>query len=360
MGDIQSAGEIDRVQLNRLQIISEPSRERSIESAPVLFDDSEVAAAWRVIGFNWRLIACAVGVLNAGLVTTEFHIQPTGYLIAFAVAALYWRFGRLNTQSAATRRNLGVSFSLTATAQMIIVLAVMTSLTYVLTSINLPLMDTSLLAWDRALGLDFRKYLNFVIDHPRFLSALAFGYTSITWQILGIIVVLPLAGHYRRTGEAICAFALALMVTTCISVLVPAIGVYGTLGLVVSDFPNFEPQGYYDTLRDVPLLRAGSLHALSLSQLVGVLTFPSFHAASALLYIWAFWPVRWLSLFLVPCNVVMIASTPIGGGHYFVDVIAGMAVAVAAIIAARSISRMVARACLPECDDPLVTLAPRV
>ena len=148
------------------------------------------------------------------------------------------------------------------------------------------------------------------------------------------------------------------MVTTCTSVLVPAIGVYGTLGLTASDFPNFEPQGYYDTLRDAPLLRAGSLHALSLSQLVGVLTFPSFHAASAVLYIWALWRVRWLSLFLVPCNIAMIASTPVGGGHYLVDVMAGIAVAAAAIVAARRISRLLAPAHLPECDDPFVTLAP--
>jgi hypothetical protein len=65
--------------------------------------------------------------------------------------------------------------------------------------------------------------------------------TSITWQIPGIIFVLPLAGHYRRTGEASCAFTLALIVTTCISVLVPAIGVDGTLH--ASDFHKLEPQG---------------------------------------------------------------------------------------------------------------------
>ena len=49
--------------------------------------------------------------------------------------------------------------------------------------------------------------------------------------------MLPLAGHYWRTGEAFCAFTLAF---DLYSVLVPAIGVYGTL--VASDFHNFEPQ----------------------------------------------------------------------------------------------------------------------
>jgi hypothetical protein len=50
--------------------------------------------------------------------------------------------------------------------------------------------------------------------------------------------VLPLAGYYRRSTEAICAFTLALVATTCISALVPAIGVYGMLDLYACDFPN--------------------------------------------------------------------------------------------------------------------------
>ena len=259
MGDLQPLREFNHAKSNQISDTSEPSNERRIEQAPLLLDDGEAVAVWDLFGFNWRLVAAAAGVLNAGLVTTEFYIQPTGYLIAFAVAALYWRFGRLNAESA-TRRNPRISYSLIATAQMITVLAIMTSLTYIATSINLPLMDASLLAWDRALGFDFLIHLDYVNDHPRFLAVLAFAYTSITWQILGIIIVLPLAGHYRRTGEAICAFALALIVTTCISVLVPAIGVYGELGLTASDFPTFQPQGYYDTLRDAPLAAAANWH----------------------------------------------------------------------------------------------------
>jgi hypothetical protein len=72
--------------------------------------------------------------------------------------------------------------------------------------------------------------------------------------------------------------------------------------LTASDVPNIEPQGYYDILRDATLVRDGSLHGLDLLKLVGVLTFPSFHAASARLYTWAFWPMRWLRLIFAPCN----------------------------------------------------------
>ena len=51
------------------------------------------------------------------------------------------------------------------------------------------------------------------------------------------------------------------------------------------------------------------------------MTFPSFHAASAVLYGWALWPVRWMRPIAVLANVAMFASTPIDGGHYFIDLL---------------------------------------
>jgi hypothetical protein len=313
--------------------------ERDIEQATwISFDHGEASAAWRLLLFNWRVLASLTGVLVAGLIATEFYIEPAGYLVAFGIAGLYWRFGLLNAGS--TRWNPRISCALVATAQMILALSVMTPLTYLAMSIDLPLQDTALLAWDRTLGLDFRSYLDFVNARPLLIGPLAFGYRSIGWQIFGIMIVLPLAGYYRRSAAAICAFTLALVATTCISAMVPAIGVYGVLGLHASDFPNIQPGGYYDTLRDAPLVRAGTLHGLNLLRLVGVLTFPSFHAASAALYLWALWPLRWLRLLLVPCNILMIAATPLAGGHYFVDVLAGIAVSAAAIAVTLRISHI--------------------
>ena len=45
---------------------------------------------------------------------------------------------------------------------------------------------------------------------------------------------------------------------------------------------------------------------------------------------------------LVPRNILMIAATPVGGGHYFVDVFAGIAVSAAAIVVTLRISHILA------------------
>jgi len=301
--------------------------------------EDEAHAAWSLFLFNWRLLAIISGVVLAWLLATQFYIQPSGYVIAFAVAGLYWRIGLYNARSPA-RWNPRLTYCLVAIAQLILALVTLSTLTYVATAIGFPLQDQRLLAWDRALGFDFRSYLDLINAYPRSLLILSPSYSSIAWQLIAMALVLPLAGCYRRIGQAISAFTFALLATTIVSIFVPAIGVYGALGISPVDHPFFEPQGYYDTLRDAPLLRAGTLRALDLWKLGGVLTFPSFHAATAALYIWAFWRLVWLRLVAILWNLAMIAATPLGGGHYLVDLLAGILVAILAIVAAKALGRL--------------------
>ena len=81
-------------------------------------------------------------------------------------------------------------------------------------------------------------------------------------------------------------------------------------------------------------MSCGALRDLDLWQLGSVVTFPSFHAAAAVIYIWAVWPLRllrWMSLLVYS---TMLVATPIGGGHFLADVLAGVAVAILSIVAA--------------------------
>ena len=85
------------------------------------------------------------------------------------------------------------------------------------------------------------------------------------------------------------------------------------------------------------------LRHLEVLGLSGIVTFPSFHAASAVLYAWALWAVRWMRPVALLANGAMLAATPLNGGHYFVDVIAGMAIAALAIVAARRVGQAIGR-----------------
>jgi hypothetical protein len=300
----------------------------------------DTAVTRKLFRLNWLLLATMLAVLDLALLSTGFHIRPNGYLAALAIAAVYGLCGHLNARS--DRARPWIFSMLTGIAQIILVIAVMTTMTYMAASANLPLQDARLLAFDRAIGFDFRAFVAFVNDRSWLIVTLAHGYRSIAWPVLLITVLLPLAGHHLHASKYVLVFLISLIATTVISMCVPAIGTYGAIGLVPSDYPNFVPQGYYDTLRDLPLLRDGSLRTLDLTQLGGVVTFPSFHAAAAVIYIWALWPVRWVRWLGLVSNSAMLVSTPIGGGHFLVDVIAGIVVVVLSIWAVNRIASRLA------------------
>lgn len=71
----------------------------------------------------------------------------------------------------------------------------------------------------------------------------------------------------------------------------------------------------------------------------GLVSFPSFHAAAAIMLAWAAAPLRWIGLPVIALNVAMWCSTLISGSRYLVDLIAGTLVAVAAISLAALITR---------------------
>lgn len=286
---------------------------------------------WNIYRFNWVISAIAIAVLTLGLALTKFHFRLTSLLIVATAAGLYGVCGYLNAASP-TRCNPRIALPLTATAQIIVLLSTLTSLTYLATSANLPLVDADLQRIDTALGWDFRAYLAFINDRPWLLTLLVSAYTLIGVQLLIITIFLPLAGFYRRAGEFISAFAIALVITTCVSTVLPAVGAYGMFGISPEELHLIVPHAYYNgMLKAFPALRDGSLRELDCLNLEGVLTFPSFHAAAAVLYIWAFWAMRWLRPLNVLINGAMFVATPAGGGHYLIDVLAGIAVALVSI-----------------------------
>jgi hypothetical protein len=317
----------------------------------------EVDAAWRFFLVNWIGIGAFGAVLACSLLLTDFSIELAGLAIAICYIGLYAGFAHANARSP-RRRDPQVMFVLGGTAQIVLLTAVMTPLTYVVAATDFPMQDASLLGIDRALGLDWAAYVGYVDAHPALAAVMNCGYAMIRWPIFAIPVVLAAMGRYRRIEEFTFAFGLALFVTTLISGLVPAIGVYQEIGLDPATLKHIDPGAYLDQLRDLPPTRAGILRHLELLNLGGIVTFPSFHAASAALYTWALWPLRWSRPFVVVVNGIMLAATPLNGGHYFVDVIAGVAIAVSAIVVARHAGRVIARLQFAPRQDGLGLPAP--
>jgi membrane-associated phospholipid phosphatase len=99
------------------------------------------------------------------------------------------------------------------------------------------------------------------------------------------------------------------------------------------------PANLYTPEATMEALRAGTMRSVALNQLEGLISFPSFHTAAALIFIWTLHTVRYVSWAGIPLNLALIVATPTVGAHYFIDVVGGVVVAFAAIAASDVLCR---------------------
>ncbi|RXH09897.1 phosphatase PAP2 family protein [Bradyrhizobium guangzhouense] len=298
--------------------------------------DTDAKTAWQLYQLNWLPIAIMGSLLTLGLDVTGLRLEPVAYGITLAIAALFVVIAYRHRIAKGDCADPKLIFSLGTIGQVIITCAIVGPLSYVAGRMGWPLQDQALLAIDRALGLDPEPIARFVNDHPWLADVLSRSYGLIKWPLLFTPVVLTLTARYVRLQLFMLAMSLALAVTIVVSALVPAIGTYYGLQLPAAQVPDINTAVYAGQLRDILALRDGSLHELQLFKLSGIVSFPSFHAASAVLYMWALWPVRRIGGIAAALNLMMIAATPVIGAHYIVDVAGGIALAAGSIFAAKA------------------------
>lgn len=289
--------------------------------------DSDASVAWRLFHLNWIPIAAMGGILLFAVVFSNFSIEPVAFSIPAGIAVALGLIAYLYAFAKADLADPKLVFTLGAISQLLFVVTIMGPFSYVAGATAWPLQDHTFLAIDRALGMDPEMIARFVDQHDPLADWLARFYGLIKWPLLGIPIVLCLTSRLVRLQMFVFAFSMTLIVTIAISALVPAVGTFYGLQISPSQFPSLDVSMYAAQLRDIMALRDGSLRHLEVFKLAGIVSFPSFHAASGILYMWALWPVRRIGGIAVALNLLMISATPVIGAHYMIDVLGGIALA---------------------------------
>jgi membrane-associated phospholipid phosphatase len=174
-------------------------------------------------------------------------------------------------------------------------------LSYVGEVSGLTLRDQQIIWVDRRLGFDWLGLMH-TLDHwPRIMRVLNTAYASFTPQLLFTVLVLA----------------------------IPTLGPM----LALADHVRFDnlPTIGRTTAHIVMALREGSMKTIDYKAVDGIISFPSLHAAVAVIVPYA---LRWnRPLFLSICaldSLMLISAIP-SGNHYLADVLAGVAVAVLVI-----------------------------
>ncbi len=203
-------------------------------------------------------------------------------------------------------------------------------LNYFLLTHTGPRIDVQLAALDRALGFDWPVVMTFMAAHPLLNGAALFVYSSMLPQVALVTILLA-----SSTPVRVYSFCLALAISalTCIAVwsLAPSFGAF-------SVYPPPPPHmalaldGSY--ARELIRLLHDGPGLISPHDARGLIGFPSYHAALALLVAWYAWDIRFLRWPAIALNAAVLAATPVQGGHHLADVLGAVPVAALALLIA--------------------------
>jgi hypothetical protein len=289
---------------------------------------------WRLYRSNWFLLGVLAILLCMGIAASSFSIELESGLRKDVLTASALVLAGRYLVSFSWGARLGFAFVTMGQIRVLAMLA--TPLTYIAASANLPLQDSTLAYWDQHLGLDWAAYYQFVTARPTLVLYACFFYALISWFAVGVPVFLGLTQNYVRLQQFTLACILTFCATAIISTFIPAFGTYHQYALP-TEFSGFKASGYLVQMERLPLVRDGALRVLNVPNLAGIITFPSFHAAAAVLALWGFWGTWWMRPFALMTSVGMLLATPLFGGHYFVDIFVGVALAALAIAIAKSV-----------------------
>ena len=193
-------------------------------------------------------------------------------------------------------------------------------LSYILTGIvPLPRWDGALATSDHALGLNWLDMYQWVTRHPAIEASARAVYMSLGPEMLILFFALELLGHHNQARAFLLWFIVSTIAALSIGTLMPAAGAF-----VYYHLPVASTTGYVSQWAD---LRDGTLRTINPLDNQGLVVFPSFHATLAVLCAYAATPLRILKIPLLALNLLIILSSPFEGGHYFVDIIAGIVLA---------------------------------
>ncbi|MET0365449.1 MAG: phosphatase PAP2 family protein [Sphingobium sp.] len=299
----------------------------SVQAGP----DTPIPQRWIVVAALGSLIALALLLSHTGL-----SIALNGAALAFGVVGITLFSIRHAFRRSGPYPRPVVSDSAEDALLFITISLCGAVASYGVAALTHGWVDGAMAAVDHAINFDWDTVYALTAAHPGLQIGGRIAYASIFAS--PAILVLSFANHGQR-DEARCflaSFWLAAIISLIAFRWLPTLGplAYSWHGPI-----DYMPTSGLYQADLIPMLREGRAGPIDLAHLRGLVGPPSFHAASAVLYILAAWRTRNLRWPLTIVNGVMLLSIPVEGTHYAVDVLSGAAVALTAYAVVRIVAR---------------------
>jgi membrane-associated phospholipid phosphatase len=275
-------------------------------------------------------VLCSVQGLRFPLVEWA---APVGVVGVLGPCALFYQ----------RRRTPQFVMTVLAVIHLLVYTSCFTVLMYATAALGAPLADEALVAADAALGVSVPAIVAWAKGHPALTQWLHLAYHSTLPQTLAVVLLLGFSADRRPLESFVLRYMLCLSITAAVFAFFPAEGPFSAYGYE----PSPAQASYLEHLRT---LRSGERTVISLRDAEGLVTFPSFHTAWAILLAAEVWHRRRLRIPLAALNAAVVAATLTTGWHYASDVLAGAALAAGVILLTR---RLELRLPAVECRGPL-------
>ena len=204
-------------------------------------------------------------------------------------------------------------------------------MSYALASLGafVPLQDGAFATIDRAIGFDWLGTVAMVNDWPLAVQVMSAGYHYTIAAVIYALVFLNVTGRADRVAGFFWAIMLTCVAANVLSAILPAAGAYvwhapsSDMRSAISADSGLWHMKHFEALRD------GSFRMFDLASTEGLVTFPSYHTAMALLIPLALRGYGVITALAWAFAGVVVASTIPIGGHYLIDVIVGSGLALA-------------------------------
>ncbi|MCE7795312.1 phosphatase PAP2 family protein [Sphingobium sufflavum] len=281
------------------------------------------------IPLRWLVAGITAGafILTILMMRLDMRVALNGASAGFATAAVILLLVRHRFRPAGPRAHpvahaMAEDVLVFATTTLVGVIA-----SYAVAACTTGWVDHAMVRLDHAIGFDWNDLYALTAAHPLLQIMGRIAYASIYASPAIILLSYALNRQRAEARFFLASFWLAAGLSLCFFLFMPTLGplAYGWHGAI-----DYMPTSGLFQAEIIPLLRDHSMQVVDLSMLRGLVGIPSFHAASATLYILAARHTGSARAPLVLLNVAMIFSIPVEGTHYAVDLIGGMAVALVA------------------------------
>lgn len=208
--------------------------------------------------------------------------------------------------------------------QFLLLTCLLTAVTCIVVMSGQPLVDDQLARLDRRLGVPVPVVLRWMRQHPVIDGLLTLAYHTVIPQTLFTAAAFAWWKHRTELERFILRLMVAALIVLPFLMVFPAVGNFAGY--------NLEPTAHQSEFRDYfKSLHDGDCTTVSFFVLEGLITFPSYHTAWALILAASFPRRPALLAVMVPLNLLVIVSTLTAGWHYWVDVPGGIIVGLLAL-----------------------------